>query len=30
MSYGDVLDRLVAGPGSEIIQLTIPEGLSRA
>jgi peptidoglycan lytic transglycosylase G len=29
MSYGDVLDRLVSGPGSNVIQLTIPEGLSR-
>jgi UPF0755 protein len=29
MSYGDVLDRLVAGPAKDIIQLTIPEGLSR-
>jgi UPF0755 protein len=29
MSYGDVLDRLVAGPASNVIRLTIPEGLSR-
>ena len=30
MSYGDVLDRWSPGPSSEIvIQLTIPEGLSR-
>jgi len=29
MSYGDVLDDLVAGPGRNVIQLTIPEGLSR-
>jgi UPF0755 protein len=29
MSYGDAIDRLVAGPSREIIQLTIPEGLSR-
>jgi UPF0755 protein len=29
MSYGDALDRLVAGPASNIVQLTIPEGLSR-
>jgi uncharacterized YceG family protein len=27
--YGDVLDRLEEGPGNELIQLTIPEGLSR-
>jgi peptidoglycan lytic transglycosylase G len=27
--YGDVLDKLEAGPGNELIQLTIPEGLSR-
>ena len=29
MPYGDAIDRLVAGPSREIIQLTIPEGLSR-
>jgi peptidoglycan lytic transglycosylase G len=29
MSYGDVLDRLVSGPGGDLVQLTIPEGLSR-
>jgi UPF0755 protein len=29
MSYGDVLDELVAGPASNVIRLTIPEGLSR-
>jgi UPF0755 protein len=29
MSYGDVLDRLVAGPASDVITVTIPEGLSR-
>jgi UPF0755 protein len=29
MSYGDAIDRLVAGPQREIIQLTLPEGLSR-
>ena len=29
MPYGDVLDRLVAGPGTEVVRLTIPEGLSR-
>ncbi len=29
MSYGDVLDALVAGPARNVIQLTIPEGLSR-
>ena len=29
MSYGDVLDALVAGPGSELMRLVIPEGLSR-
>jgi peptidoglycan lytic transglycosylase G len=29
MPYGDALDRLVAGPGRDVIQLTIPEGLSR-
>jgi UPF0755 protein len=27
--YGDVLDALVAGPGTDVIQLTIPEGLGR-
>jgi UPF0755 protein len=29
MSYGDAIDRLVQGPSRQIIQLTIPEGLSR-
>jgi peptidoglycan lytic transglycosylase G len=29
MTYGDAIDRLVAGPSREIVQLTIPEGLSR-
>ncbi len=29
MSYGDAIDRLVKGPSRQIIQLTIPEGLSR-
>jgi UPF0755 protein len=29
MTYGDAIDRLVAGPSKEILQLTIPEGLSR-
>jgi uncharacterized YceG family protein len=29
MTYGDVLDRLVAGPAGNVIQLVIPEGLSR-
>jgi uncharacterized YceG family protein len=29
MPYGDAIDRLVKGPSREIIQLTIPEGLSR-
>ena len=29
MPYGDAIDRLVTGPSREIIQLTIPEGLSR-
>jgi UPF0755 protein len=29
MSYGDVLDALVAGPTNTLIRLTIPEGLSR-
>jgi UPF0755 protein len=29
MSYGDVLDRLVSGPSKDLVQLTIPEGLSR-
>ena len=27
--YGDVLDKLEQGPGNELIQVTIPEGLSR-
>ena len=30
MSYGDVLDRLAKGPGSDVLTVTIPEGLSRA
>jgi UPF0755 protein len=30
MSYGDVIDRLVAGPASDIARITIPEGLSRS
>jgi len=30
MSYGDVIDRLVAGPASDVVRFTIPEGLSRA
>jgi UPF0755 protein len=29
MSYGAVLDRLVTGPQDHIVQVTIPEGLSR-
>lgn len=29
-SYGTVIDRLTAGPPTNLIQLTIPEGLSRA
>lgn len=29
MTYGKVLDRLVAGPSKDVVQLTIPEGLSR-
>ena len=29
MPYGDVLDRLVAGPAERIVSVTIPEGLSR-
>ena len=29
MPYGDVLDRLVAGPAERIVTVTIPEGLSR-
>ena len=29
MPYGDVLDRLTAGPAAEIVRVTIPEGLSR-
>jgi UPF0755 protein len=29
MSYGAVLDALTAGPGNEIVTLTIPEGRSR-
>jgi UPF0755 protein len=29
MSYGDVIDRLTAGPASDVLTVTIPEGLSR-
>jgi UPF0755 protein len=29
MPYGDVLDRLTAGPTEQIVRVTIPEGLSR-
>jgi len=29
MPYGDVLDALVAGPGTDVVRLTVPEGLSR-
>jgi uncharacterized YceG family protein len=29
MPYGDVLERLVAGPSQQIVRVTIPEGLSR-
>ena len=29
MTYGDVIDRLAAGPASEVVTVTIPEGLSR-
>jgi uncharacterized YceG family protein len=29
MSYGDVIDRLAAGPQSDVVRITIPEGLSR-
>jgi uncharacterized YceG family protein len=29
MSYGDAIDRLVAGPASDVVRITIPEGLSR-
>jgi uncharacterized YceG family protein len=29
MTYGDVLEQLVAGPSADIVRLTIPEGLSR-
>jgi UPF0755 protein len=29
MSYGTVIDRLVAGPFSDVVRITIPEGLSR-
>jgi UPF0755 protein len=29
MTYASVLDRLVAGPASDVLRLTIPEGLSR-
>jgi UPF0755 protein len=30
MSYGDVLERLVSGPAGDVLELTIPEGLSRS
>jgi peptidoglycan lytic transglycosylase G len=30
MSYGDVIDRLVAGPAADVVKVTIPEGLSRS
>jgi UPF0755 protein len=30
MSYGDVLGRLTAGPASDVVEITIPEGLSRS
>jgi UPF0755 protein len=29
MSYGDAIESLVTGPSPDIVQLTIPEGLSR-
>jgi UPF0755 protein len=29
MSYGAAIDRLVTGPSRQIVQITIPEGLSR-
>ena len=29
MSYGDVIDRLAAGPVGDVLTVTIPEGLSR-
>jgi peptidoglycan lytic transglycosylase G len=29
MSYGDAIDRLVAGPATDVVTVTIPEGLSR-
>jgi UPF0755 protein len=29
MSYGAVIDRLVGGPASDVVTVTIPEGLSR-
>ncbi len=29
MGYGDVLDRLSKGPGTQTVNVTIPEGLSR-
>jgi len=29
MPYGDAIERLVAGPSRDIVQLVIPEGLSR-
>jgi len=29
MSYGDVIDRLAAGPAADVLTVTIPEGLSR-
>ena len=30
MSYGDAIDRLVKGPESDVVRVTIPEGLSRS
>jgi uncharacterized YceG family protein len=30
MGYGDVLDRLTAGPALDVVTVTVPEGLSRA
>jgi UPF0755 protein len=29
MSYGAVIDRLTAGPGADVVTVTLPEGLSR-
>jgi UPF0755 protein len=29
MSYGDAIDRLIKGPASDVVRVTIPEGLSR-